>query len=117
MNGYKGRKMKNYALLLFALLGLIVSLLSQTDFRAGERRLFRKTKLKENSILRKISFFKETDDNPLLYAKIIPVLVQIILLIGIIVFYIIYWINPELVGPFFNRWQYKFLVIMVFFHN
>lgn len=105
--------MNQYLLLIFSIGALIISISILVDFRAGRRQVFQKTKVKENSFLRKVFHFNDSENNPLLYAKIIPVLIQAILFLFVIAFYIVYWINPESVEPFFNRWEYYFVSTMV----
>ncbi len=105
--------MNQYLLIILSIGAFVISISILVDFRAGRRQVFQKTKVKENSFLRQVFPYKGSENNPLLYAKIIPVLIQLILLVGVIVFYIVYWCNPELVEPFFNRWEYYFLSIMV----
>lgn len=81
---------EKYLLLISVILALLFSINSQTDFRAGDRFKFNlKNRVKKNSILRKILPFKESEENPLLYVKVIPVLIYIILFILVLIIYII----------------------------
>ena len=72
-----------FSLLIFSFFGLVISILTQIDSRAGwrfndfangrGRNGPKKGYVKPNSVLRKLPF-KDTDVNPLLYIKIILVL-------------------------------------------
>ena len=93
------------------------SILTLIDFRAGSREIFRRHKVKENSFWRKIIPFKETEKNPLTYAKLIPVLLQALILICVIILYIVYWSNSNLLESFFETKAYYIISVMVILPN
>ena len=82
--------------LLFCSLGaLFFGYMTQIDFRAGIRIMqTSKGRVKQNSFLRKILPFKDTEDNPYLYIKIVPLLINIIITIIVLIIYIFFWIFP-----------------------
>ena len=92
-------------------------IINQTDFRAGARDIFRKTRIKETSHLRKIllkiPFFKEDEINPLLYIKMIPVFLQFLICVGVFIFYCFYWFTSLIPDAFFHSWGYVTLCIVV----
>ena len=92
--------MEAYWLLFCAFFGWFFALLTQYDNRAGQRFLW--SRVGKKSILRKILPFKEDELHPLLYAKIIPLIIYTLILIGVFILYIIYWINPSLLSSFLN---------------
>lgn len=97
-----------FALLIFSIAGLFMSILTQTDGRAGwrwndlpnrrGRNGPKKGYVKPNSILRKLPF-KDTDDNPLLYIKIVPVVIHFIIFLVAVAMYILLWIFPDTFEP------------------
>ena len=103
-----------FALLIFSIAGLFMSILTQTDGRAGwrwndlpnrrGRNGPKKGYVKPNSILRKLPF-KDTDDNPLLYIKIVPVVIHFIIFLVAVAMYILLWIFPDTFEPILtSRW-------------
>lgn len=99
--------MESYWLIFCAFFGWIFTLLTQYDIRAGKRFLW--SRISEKSILRKFLPFKEDEYNPLLYAKIIPIIILTFIFIGVFVIYIIYWINPMLLSSFLNSTSCKII--------
>ena len=97
-----------FALLIFSIGGLVFSILAQTDGRVGRRwndlkngrgrNGPKKGYVKPNSILRKLPF-KDTDYNPLLYIKIVPVVIHFIIFLVVVVLYILLWIFPDTFAP------------------
>lgn len=97
-----------FALLIFSIGGLVFSILAQTDGRVGRRwndlkngrgrNGPKKGYVKPNSILRKLPF-KDTDDNPLLYIKIVPVVIHFIIFLVAVAMYILLWIFPDTFEP------------------
>lgn len=103
-----------FALLIFSIGGLVFSILAQTDGRVGRRwndlkngrgrNGPKKGYVKPNSILRKLPF-KDTDYNPLLYIKIVPVVIHFIIFLVVVVLYILLWIFPDTFAPILtSRW-------------
>ena len=97
-----------FALLIFSIGGLVFSILAQTDGRVGRRwndlkngrgrNGPKKGYVKPNSILRKLPF-KDTDYNPLLYIKIVPVVIHFIIFLVAVAMYILLWIFPDTFEP------------------
>ena len=97
-----------FSLLFCSIIGLFMSILTQTDGRAGwrwndlpnrrGRNGPKKGYVKPNSLLRKLPF-KDTDDNPLLYIKIVPVVIHFIIFLVAVAMYILLWIFPDTFEP------------------
>lgn len=90
--------METYSLLIGAVWGFFAACCWQFNSKAGDR--FEKTKIPDNSFFRKIYPFKEDALDPLLYVKLIPFLVCTLIFIAVLIVYIIYWINPNLLNAF-----------------
>lgn len=90
--------METYSLLIGAVWGFFAACCWQFNSKAGDR--FKKTKIPDNSFFRKIYPFKEDALDPLLYVKLIPFLVCTLIFIAVLIVYIIYWINPNLLNAF-----------------
>ena len=104
-----------YVLLIFSLLTLMLLIVNQTDSRAGERDIFRKTRIKNHAFkkfLVRFSFFQEDASNPLLYIKVIPVFIQFFICVGVIIFYCFYWFTSLIPAAFFHSWGYLTLCIV-----
>ena len=108
-----------FSLLIFSFFGLVISILTQIDSRAGwrfndfangrGRNGPKKGYVKPNSVLRKLPF-KDTDVNPLLYIKIIPVIIHFIIFLVAIVMYFLLWIFPDVFEPILSSncvWQFQ----------
>ena len=105
-----------YDLMLFSILTLVLTIVNQVYSKAGKRRIFQKTKIKNRSFkkfLYRFSFFKEDASNPLLYVKVIPVLIQMLICVGVIIFYCFYWFTSLIPNDFFHSWGYVTLCIVV----
>lgn len=97
-----------FSLLFCSIIGLVMSILTQTDGRVGWRwndidmgrghNGPKKGYVKPNSILRKLPF-KDTDYNPLLYIKIVPVVIHFIIFLVAVAMYILLWIFPDTFEP------------------
>lgn len=97
-----------FSLLFCSIIGLFMSILTQTDGRVGRRwndlkngrgrNGPKKGYVKPNSLLRKLPF-KDTDDNPLLYIKIVPVVIHFIIFLVAVAMYILLWIFPDTFEP------------------
>lgn len=87
-----------YFILMISILMFFIFWRFQTDGKYTPR-FFDKT-IQENSSLRKFYPFKEKENNPLTYVKLIPYLISIVVLIIVFIIYIIYWINPPLLIDF-----------------
>ena len=97
-----------FSLLIFSFFFFFISILTQIDGRAGwrfndlanrrGRNGPKKGYVKPNSVLRKLPF-KDTDDNPLLYIKIIPVIIHFIIFLVAIIMYFLLWIFPDVFEP------------------
>lgn len=97
-----------FSLLFCSIIGLVFSILAQTDGRVGRRwndlkngrgrNGPKKGYVKPNSILRKLPF-KDTDYNPLLYIKIVPVVIHFIIFLVAVAMYILLWIFPDTFEP------------------
>lgn len=90
--------MQQYIMLIFAFFGLFVSFCWQFNIKAGNR--FIKTKIPDNSFFRKIYPFKQDSADPLLYVKFIPFLLAVLIFISVLIVYIVYLINPNLLDSF-----------------
>lgn len=91
--------MENYLLLMFAIMSFAFACDRQFNSKYGAEWTHR-TRLPKKSFLRKIYPFKESEINPLLYVKLIPFFVTLIILITVLIVYIIYWIFPFLLSAF-----------------
>lgn len=90
--------MEAYFLLIGAVWAFFAACCWQFNFKCGGR--FEKTRIPDNSFFRKIYPFKEDPLDPLLYVKLIPFLVCTLVFIAVLIVYIIYWINPNLLSAF-----------------
>ncbi len=95
-----------HMLLLMSLGALFFGYMTQIDERAGIRiQQTNKGRVKQNSFLRKILPFKDKEDNPYLYIKIVPLLINIIITIIVLIIYIFFWIFPaSILGDILNNY-------------
>ena len=90
--------MEHYIMLISAFFGLFISFCWQFNIKAGDR--FINTRIPDNSFFRKIYTFKEDTADPLLYVKFIPFLIAILIFISVLIAYVVFWINPNLLYNF-----------------
>ena len=87
-----------YILLIFSFLTVLFTVIIQISPKHNPR--FFDKEVPKNSIWRKLYPFKEKENNPLVYCKLVPFIISVIIFIGVLIIYVIYWISPELLRPF-----------------
>lgn len=87
-----------YILLIFTFIATCLTTRMQYSIRHNPR--FLDKEVPKNSIWRKLYPFKEKENNPLVYCKLVPFIISVIIFIGVLIIYVIYWISPELLRPF-----------------
>ena len=89
-----------FSLLIFSFFGLVISILTQIDSRAGWRfNDFANGRGRNGPKKGYVKPFKDTDVNPLLYIKIIPVIIHFIIFLVAIIMYFLLWIFPDVFEP------------------
>ena len=92
-----------YLLLICSFAFLIFSIILRIfDMRPWELEIFRRTRVKQKSLLRIILPFKETYHRPYSYLNTIPILICAIVCIVVLVLYIFFWIFPVALESIFN---------------
>ena len=100
-------------LVMIAVLVFILACCCQFSWKYGAR--FFNKKIPKDSVWRKIYPFKESERNPLLYVKWIPVVITFIILIGVLIVHIVYWISPSLLSGFLeSKWNAWISLVYLF---
>ena len=111
MIGYNS--MMEYSLLIFAALAFLMACNEQFDNKYGAEWT-ELTLVPKDSAWRKMYPFKDKENNPLLYVKLIPFFVTFFVLIAVFIVYIVYWISPSLLSYFLGS-KWGFIIPMIYF--
>lgn len=102
-----------YSLLICAVLAFLIACNEQFDNKYGAEWT-ELTLIPKDSFWRKIYPFKENENNPLLYVKLIPFFITFFILIAVFIIYIVYWISPISLSSFLQS-KWGFIISIVYF--
>lgn len=87
-----------YILLIFTFCTVLLT--GRIQFSAKYDARFFSKEIPKKSFWRKMYPFKERENNPLAYGKLIPFVISVFIFLVVFIIYVIYWISPELLRPF-----------------